>query len=276
MPGTISPTTGPFPGVSLGVRDGLAGISDDKQLLCFALALWNGKDPILKERLFGLTNNEGNHGEDVKEYYFYLDNVPTHSYMKYLYKYPQAAFPYDDLVRTNHGRNRSDPEYELLDTGVFDRDGYFDVFVEYARDPPEDIFIQISVCNRGPQDAVLDVMPTLWFRNTWTWWEGVPKPALSQGEGPRGARVIAAAHADLGKRFLYCEGDVPLFFTENQTNNQRIFGTSNAGPYAKDGINDRVVSGREEAANPAQTGTKRLLVTASQSAPARPPLSGCD
>ena len=164
-------------------EDGLAGLSDDRQFLCFALALWNGKDPILKERLFGLTNSEGNHGEDVKEYYFYLDNIPTHSYMKYLYKYPQAAFPYDDLVRTNHARNRSDPEYELLDTAVFDSDRYFDVFVEYAKNSPEDILIQISVCNRGPEDAALNVLPTLWFRNTWTWWEGTPKPVLAASRG---------------------------------------------------------------------------------------------
>ncbi len=237
-------------------EDGLAGLSDDKQLLCFALALWNGKDPILKERLFGLTNSEGNHGEDVKEYYFYLDNVPTHSYMKYLYKYPQAAFPYDDLVRTNHRRSRSDPEYELLDTGIFDGNRYFDVFVEYAKNTPEDIFIQVSVCNRGPEDAVLDVLPTLWFRNTWTWWEGTPKPALSQDEGSPGVRVISASHVELGNRFLYCEGDVPLLFTENETNNQRIFRTPNSWAYVKDGINDRVVSGREEATNPAQAGTK--------------------
>jgi hypothetical protein len=237
-------------------EDGLAGLSDDRQFLCFALALWNAKDPILKERLFGLTNSEGNHGEDVKEYYFYLDNIPTHSYMKYLYKYPQAAFPYNDLVRTNHLRNRSDREYELLDTGAFDADRYFDVFVEYAKNSPEDILVQISVCNRGPEEAALHVLPTLWFRNTWTWWAGTPKPALRQAEGTSGARVIAAAHGELGNRFLYCEGDVPLLFTENETNNERIFGTSNAGTYVKDGINDRIVSGREKATNPEQTGTK--------------------
>ncbi len=237
-------------------EDGLAGLSDDLQLLCFALALWNGKDPILKERLFGLTNGEGNHGEDVKEYYFYLDNIPTHSYMKYLYKYPQAAFPYDDLVRTNHLRNRSDPEYELLDTGVFEADRYFDVFVEYAKNTPEDVLIQISVCNRGPEEAALNVLPTLWFRNTWTWWPGTPKPALRQAEETEGARVIVAAHAEMGNRYLYCEGDVPLLFTENETNNERIFGTPNSSPYVKDGINDRIVSGREEATNPEQTGTK--------------------
>jgi hypothetical protein len=237
-------------------EDGLAGISDERQFLCFALALWNGKDPILKERLFGLTNSEGNHGEDVKEYYFYLDNVPTHSYMKYLYKYPQAAYPYDDLVRTNRDRNRSDPEYELLDTGVFKSDHYFDVFVEYAKNTPEDVLVQISVCNRGPEEASLDLLPTIWFRNTWTWWPEFAKPGLRQIEGPGGVRIIAAAHAELGNRFLYCEGDVPLLFTENETNNQRIFGTANSSPYVKDGINNRIVSREEKATNPEQVGTK--------------------
>ena len=209
-------------------EDGLAGISDEKQLLCFSVALWNGKDPILKERMFGLTNSEGNHGEDVKEYYFYLDSTPTHSYMKYLYKYPQAAYPYGDLIETNRRRNRGDMEYELLDTGIFNEDRYFDVFVEYAKQSPEDILIQISVVNRGPEPATLHVLPTLWFRNTWTWWPGTPKPSLKQVSGQKGAQAVAASHADLGERYLYCEGDVPLLFTENETNNERIFGTPNA------------------------------------------------
>jgi hypothetical protein len=161
-------------------EDGLAGISDEKQLLCFSLALWNGKDPILKERLFGLTNSESNHGEDVKEYYFYVDSTPTHSYMKYLYKYPQAAFPYGDLIETSKRRSRSEMEYELLDTGIFNADRYFDVFVEYAKRSPEDILIQISVCNRGPEPATLQVLPTLLFRNTWTWWADALKPVLKQ------------------------------------------------------------------------------------------------
>ena len=168
-------------------EDGLAGISDHEQLLCFCVALWNGKDPILKERMFGLTNSEANHGEDVKEYYFYLDSTPTHSYMKYLYKYPQAAYPYADLIENNRRRNRGDMEYELLDTGVFNGDRYFDVFVEYAKSSPEDILIQISVINRGPEDARIDVLPTLWFRNTWTWWPGTPKPSLKQVSGQKGA-----------------------------------------------------------------------------------------
>ena len=166
-------------------EDGLAGISDDHQVLCFALALWNGRDPILKERLFGLTNSEGNHGEDVKEYYFYLDSTPTHSYMKYLYKYPQAAYPYEDLVTTNRRRSRQELEYELLDTGVFDEDRYFDVFVEYAKAGPEDLLIQISVTNRGPEAAALHLLPTLWFRNTWSWADGGRKPILQQVDRTR-------------------------------------------------------------------------------------------
>src|ERR1700691_2956153 len=164
-------------------EDGIAGFSDDQQRLCFALALWNGKDPILKERMFGLTNSEANHGGDVKEYYFYLDSTPTHSYMKYLYKYPQAAYPYSDLIETNRHRNRLDMEYELLDTGVFNGDRYFDVFVEFAKQSPEDLLIQISLSNRGPEAAKIDVLPTLWFRNTWTWWPGTPRPSLQQAAG---------------------------------------------------------------------------------------------
>ena len=237
-------------------EDGLAGISDDKQLLCFSVALWNGKDPILKERMFGLTNSEANHGEDVKEYYFYLDSTPTHSYMKYLYKYPQAEYPYNNLIQTNRGRNRGDMEYELLDTGVFNEDRYFDVFVEFAKQSPEDLLIQISVSNRGPEPATLHVLPTLWFRNIWTWWPGTAKPLLRQLSGKTGYQSIAASHADLGERYLYCEGDVPLLFTENETNNERMFGQPNASPYVKDGINDYVVNGKREAVNPRQSGTK--------------------
>ncbi len=237
-------------------EDGLAGISDFGQQLCFSVALWNGKDPILKERLFGLTNSEGNHGEDVKEYYFYLDSTPTHSYMKYLYKYPQAAFPYVDLIETNKRRNRNDMEYELLDTGIFNGDRYFDVFVEYAKRSPEDIQIQISVSNRGPEAATLHVLPTLWFRNSWTWSPGAVKPSLMQIFSGKSAQTVAASHADLGERYLYCEGDVPLLFTENETNNERIFGTANAFPYVKDGIDSYVVNGYPDAVNPENRGTK--------------------
>jgi hypothetical protein len=237
-------------------EDGIAGISDDKQLLCFSVALWNGKDPILKERMFGLTNSEANHGEDVKEYYFYLDSTPTHSYMKYLYKYPHAAFPYNDLIQTNKRRNRGDMEYELLDTGVFNDDRYFDVFVEYAKQNAEDLLIQISVTNRGPEAATLHVLPTLWFRNSWTWWPGTPRPSMKQISGRKGTQVVAASHVDLGERYLYCEGEVPLLFTENETNNERIFGTVNHSPYVKDGINNYVIQGNHNSVNPEKTGTK--------------------
>jgi hypothetical protein len=259
-------------------EDGIAGISDEKQLLCFSVALWNGKDPILKERMFGLTNSEANHGEDVKEYYFYLDSTPTHSYMKYLYKYPQAEYPYNNLIETNRRRNRNDMEYELLDTGVFNGDRYFDVFVEYAKQAPEDLLIQISVSNRGPEAATLQVLPTLWFRNTWTWWPGTPKPSLKQVSSQKGSQAVAASHADLGERYLYCEGDVPLLFTENDTNNERIFGTPNSSPYVKDGINNYVVEGKHESVNPGKTGTKssahyQLNVGAGQTATIRLRLS---
>jgi hypothetical protein len=242
-------------------EDGLAGVSDDHQVLCFSLALWNGRDPILKERLFGLNNSEGNHGEDVKEYYFYLDSSPTHSYMKYLYKYPQAPYPYENLVVTNRSRSRDELEYELLDTGVFDDDRYFDVFVEYAKENPEDILIRISVANRGPEAAEIHLLPTLWFRNSWSWSGGGSKPVLKRGGNGTGS-VIHAHHTDplfqkfLADYYLHCQGEVPLLFTENETNNVRLFGGTNAGPFVKDGINDFVVQGRRDAVNPAQTGTK--------------------
>ena len=237
-------------------EDGLAGISDDGQRLCFALALWNGADPIVKERLFGLTNGEGNHGEDVKEYYFYLDATPTHSYMRYLYKYPQAAYPYEDLITTNRKRTRHDPEYELLETGVFDDDRYFDVFVEYAKASPEDVLVRITVENRGPAAASLHVMPTLWFRNTWSWGDDGAKPELRQAAAAAGTSVIAATHAELGERYLHCDGVVPLLFTENETNTERIFGRPNASPWVKDAIEQVVLRGRAEAVNPAHVGTK--------------------
>jgi hypothetical protein len=257
-------------------EDGLAGISDDQQHLCFALALWNGNDPILKERLFGLTNSEGNHGEDVKEYYFYLDSTPTHSYMKYLYKYPHAAFPYADLVETNRRRSRNEMEYELLDTGVFNDDRYFDVFVEYAKDGPDDLLVQITAINRGPEPAELHLLPTLWYRNDWAFWiapsnRAAEKPSLKQIKAAAGTRAIEAQHATLGTYYLYCEGEAPLLFCENSTNNDRLFpGQPNAFPYVKDGINDAVVQGRQAAVNPAHEGTKasahyRQLVKPGQS-----------
>jgi hypothetical protein len=253
-------------------EDGLAGISDDRQGLCFALALWNGKDPILKERLFGLTNSESNHGEDVKEYYFYLDSTPTHSYMKYLYKYPQAEYLYSKLIESSRGRNRQESEYELLDTGVFDENRYFDVFVEYAKESPEDILIQISVHNRGPEAAELHLLPTLWFRNQWSW-QGTgttDRPSLQQSTGNPGWNLVEATDPKLGKRYYYCEGEVPLLFTENETNTQRIFGVPNRIPYVKDGINSYIVHGEKGAVNPEKKGTKvaahyRLTIKPGQS-----------
>jgi len=234
-------------------EDGLAGISDDGQFLCFALALWNQRDPILKERLFGLTNDEGNHGEDVKECYFYLDSTPTHSYMKFLYKYSQAEYPYSDLVLTNRNRSRLDLEYELLDTGVFDENRYFDAFVEYAKAAPEEVLIRISVWNRGPEPARLHLLPTLWFRNTWSWSRDPrPRPELRQ----TGAQSVAASHALLGERHLSCDRAVPFLFTENETNRQRVFGLANTCPFVKDGINDAIVHGRRDAVNPELCGTK--------------------
>src|SRR5690242_3794311 len=230
-------------------EDGIAGISDRHQFICFALAMWNGRDPILKERLFGLTGNEGNHGEDVKEYYFYLDSTPTHSYMKSLYKYPQAEFPYGKVVEENRRRNRHDLEYELLDTGVFDENRYFDVFAEYAKASTDDILIKIMVANRGPAKADLTLLPTVWFRNTWSWGRDDYRPSLRAGQdleipkedGVAGSSVIEIEHKAYGKRWLICEGEPELLFTENETNARKLFGTENRTPFVKDGINDYVV-----------------------------------
>jgi len=240
-------------------EDGLGGICDDQMTLCFALALWNGQDPIIKERLFGLTNSEGNHGEDVKEYYFYLDSTPTHSYLKYLYKYPQASYPYENLVSTNRQRSKEELEYELLDTGVFDENRYFDVFVEYAKVAPEDILIKISIANRGPEAAPLHLLPTLWFRNTWTWEPNATKPVIKKLEN----KVLQAHHTDplfsenLGSDYyLYVEDSVPFLLTENETNQERLFNSPNSSPYVKDGINNYLVNGQTEAINPRQEGTK--------------------
>jgi len=233
-------------------EDGIAGISDDRQQLCFAVALWNGHDPILKERLFGLTNSEGNHGEDVKEYYFYVDSTPTHSYMKCLYKYPQREFPYRDLVEKNGNRSREDFEYELLDTGVFEENRYFDVFVEYGKNEPEDLLIRITAYNRGPEPAVLHLLPTLWFRNTWSWDTNVPKPVLQKKAGD----AIQASHAQLGVRTLYCDGAPELLFTENETNSNRLWGQVNPSPYVKDAFHQYVINGKREMINPDTVGTK--------------------
>ena len=233
-------------------EDGLGGISDDTQRLCFALALWNERDPILKERLYGLTNSEGNHGEDVKEYYFYLDSTPTHSYMKYLYKYPQREYPYRDLIDTNRSRSREEFEYELLDTGIFNDDRYFDVFVEYAKNGPEDILVRITVHNRGPEAARLRVLPTLWFRNTWSWGEDNRKPSLREV----GPGAIQASHHELGEYWLHCDGVPELLFTENESNAQRLWGQPNASPYVKDAFHAYIISGQGGTVNPAKVGTK--------------------
>jgi Glycosyl hydrolase family 63 C-terminal domain len=254
-------------------EDGLAGISDRHQQLCFALALWNGQDPILKERLFGLTGEEGNHGEDVKEYYYYLDNTPTHSYMKYLYKYPQAEFPYAQLVDENRRRGRLSPEYELIDTGIFAENRYFDVYVEYAKAGPEDIQVRITIVNHGPAKATLDLLPTLWFRNTWSWYTGAPRPSLGHFEipNPSSTPTYAVINASLsnstgdttvgtgtndGQYWLYYEGGPALLFTENETNTERLYGIPNASPYVKDSINNYLLHGQRDAVNPTQVGTK--------------------
>ncbi len=236
-------------------EDGLAGISDRHQRICFAVALWNGRDPILKERLFGLTGSEGNHGEDVKEYYFYLDSTPTHSFMRYLYKYPQRAFPYADLVEENRRRGRGEPEFELADTGIFDDQRYFDVVVEYAKASPDDILIVIRVHNRGPEAAPVHVLPTVWFRNTWSWADVTLKPWLARVEDPIAGGVIALDDPRVGPRWLYCDGGPELLFTENDTNALRLFGTGREG-FFKDGINEAVVRGHSGAVNPNGVGTK--------------------
>jgi hypothetical protein len=255
-------------------EDGLGGISDRHQLLCFALALWNGKDAILKERPFGLTNSEGNHGEDVKEYWFYLDSTPTHSYMKYLYKYPHAEYPYRQLLEENRRRTIEDPEYELLDTGVFAESRYFDVFVEYAKAGPEDVLIEITVANRGPEAATLDLLPTAWFRNTWSWRPDRKRPLAAAAARKDGRPLIALDEGYLGRRYLHVEPGAELLFTENETNAERLFGTPNPSPHVKDGFHEYVVRGNAAAVNPARRGTKaaarhRVTVPGSGSARVR-------
>ncbi|WP_447968523.1 MGH1-like glycoside hydrolase domain-containing protein [Nitrospira sp. M1] len=237
-------------------EDGIGGISDRHQYMCFALALWNGQDPILKERLFGLTNREGNHGEDVKEYYFYLDSTPTHSYMKFLYKYPQRTFPYQQLVEENQQRNRHSSEFELLDTGIFQDNRYFDVFIEYAKQSPEDMLITITAINRGPDLADLVICPTLWFRNTWSWGEATDKPLIRRANTIDGITALEAEHAYYGTHWLLCEGDPELLFTENETNGTRLWGVPNSTPYVKDAFHRYVIHNEHEAVNPLGQGTK--------------------
>ena len=237
-------------------EDGIGGISDNHQRLCFSLAMWNGNDPFLKERLYGLTNTQGNHGEDVKEYYFQLDNTPTHSYMKFLYKYPQKAFPYWQLEHANKERGLKDGEFELIETGIFDQNQYFDVTVEYAKESDENILIFIQVTNRSSEDATIHLLPTLWFRNIWSWGYDVDKPQLKIYEQSPDYSVIEAQHPDLGKRWLYCAQNPTLLFTENDTNHQRLSGTANDSPYVKDAFDRYVVSGKQDAVNPHNIGTK--------------------
>jgi len=237
-------------------EDGIAGISDNHQKLCFAVSLWNGRDPIIKERLFGLTGNEGNHGEDVKEYYYYLDNTPTHSYMKYLYKYPQEEFPYSSLVEENKRLGRHASEYELIDSGVFNENRYFDVFVEYAKNSPEDILIRIKIFNRGPEESELHILPKLWFKNDWSWFINKTKPIIKQIREKDDLFIIQAKHPELEEMWFYCESPRELLFTENETNMKKLFGLENISPYVKDGINDYIVKGLKDSVNHERTGTK--------------------
>ncbi|HUO69737.1 MAG TPA: hypothetical protein VMU39_03090 [Solirubrobacteraceae bacterium] len=269
-------------------EDGIAGVSDERQRMCLALALWNEADPILKERMFGLTNGEGNHGEDVKEYWFYVDSTPTHSYMKCQYKYPQRAYPYTDLIATNGRRTKLDLEYELIDTGIFDDDRYFDVVIEYAKAAPDDILMLITAHNRGPDTATLHVLPTLWFRNTWSWGGDVQKPALAALDGGEGIAAARASHPELGDWVVSVDASAQLLFCENETNAQRLFHAPNASPYPKDAINAFVVDHVADAVNPDRVGTKvaahhvlalppgesaevRLRLTSAGGQPAAPP-----
>jgi len=239
-------------------EDGLGGICDSSQYLCFALALWNGHDPILKDRLFGLSGREGNHGEDVKEYYFYLDSTPTHSYMKFLYKYPQSEYPYARLVQENRVRGKDDPEYELVDTGIFDESRYFDVFVEYAKVKADDILVRISVSNRGPEAAPIHILPTLWFRNTWAWGSDSRRPSITRGVSSEDEmfKTVVTRHWKLGEYILYCSGADELLFTENDTNYERLFGAPSPTPFVKDGFHSYLVDQKKHAVNSAGTGTK--------------------
>ncbi len=236
-------------------EEGLMGISDSKQILCFSVALWNQKDPIIKERVYGLTGNEGNHGEDPKDYYYYVDSTPTHSYMKALYKYPQNEFPYSLLINENRKRNRDQPEYELIDTGVLNDNKYFDVFTEYAKGDAEDILIKITIANRGAEEATLNVLPTIWFRNSWSWGYDETKPSLEA----EGKNQINIKHQKLGIYHMYCDGNPELLFCDNDTNYKKLYNAPNSSAYCKDGINNYLVNGDKDAVNPAKKGTKAAV-----------------
>src|SRR5215469_1067166 len=237
-------------------EDGIGGICDRHQMICFGLALWNGRDSILKERLFGLTGNQGNHGEDVKECYFYLDSTPTHSYMRMLYKYPHAEFPYRWLLDENRRRDRTQPEFELLDTGVFHESRYFDVFLEYAKADAEDILIRITASNRGPEAASLHLLPTLWYRNTWSWGKDLRRPAVRRAPDTPGCLCTELEHYQYGKRWLLAAGTPELLFTENETNYEAIFKFRNRTPYVKDAFHSYLIRGNKAAVNPLHTATK--------------------
>ncbi len=233
-------------------EEGIAGISDDQQLICFSIAFWNKKDPIIKERYFGLTNYQGNHGEDVKEYYYYLDSTPTHSYMKMLYKYPQSEFPYLLLVEENNKRTRTDPEFELIDTGIFNEDKYFDVFIEYAKNSEEDILIKITAYNRGKEKADINLIPQIWFRNIWNWGKNNYKPEMFL----TGNNSIKIIHNKFGQYYLYYDNNPELLFCDNETNNKRLYNADNITDFVKDGINDFITQKNKKAVNPSKTGTK--------------------
>jgi Glycosyl hydrolase family 63 C-terminal domain len=235
-------------------EEGIAGVCDEQQFICFAIALWNKKDPVIKERYFGLTGNQGNHGEDVKELYYYLDSTPSHAYMKMLYKYPQAAYPYQLLIDENNRRSKTEPEFELMDTGIFNEDDYFDVFVEYAKNDPEDILINITVCNRSAREAPLQLLPTIWFRNTWIWGYDPYKPEMSSS-GPGSINIEHAIH---GNYYLYCGDQADFLFTDNESNDKKLYGVQSPGGYFKDGINNYIVNGDVSGVNPEMKGTKAV------------------
>ena len=277
-PGPTFRTTTPVRARSAGTKTGWQAFATEPTSV-FRLALWNGKDPILKERMFGLNGSEGNHGEDVEEYWYYLDNLPSHAYMKMLYKYPQAEYPYQRLIDENGRRSKQEMEYELVDTGIFDEGRYFDVVVEYAKAEPEDLLIRISISNRGPEAADIHILPTLWFRNTWIWGRDERRPSITQGVTEQSVGQLLARHWELGDYVLYCSGADELLFTENETNTERLYGMPSGHPYVKDAFHAYVVDGKHDAVNPAQPAQKPLRFIGARS-PRRndhdPTAAGCD